>query len=303
MEHKTFTIFKKVLILPILRSHLSLINKVSILLLFSLFGFSFCAQAQFLKKMAKKIENKLEPNSNTQSEVATKPYVYSSQSTAVMVPGNAGQYMWFTKGAQLNYKTIIAEPSQTSQIQMTVKNLYNENDMAVSEMEIKTSSNNVHIDDGAHYMKYKCSQDSMYIDYTFGLKKSLLKMNPALSLNDLADNGFMSFPLQLNQGQLLPDVDFVIASGLDDGLNYSTSLTSRKVEGKEKITTPAGVFDCVKITGTRNNSTTKSGITKPTTAATTEYIWLAPKVGVVKQESYSKTGKLLSVQYLSLLKK
>lgn len=279
------------------------VKKVITLFLFALFGFSICTQAQFFKKMAKKIENKLEPGSINDTAVVAKPYNYTIQSTPLKIPASAADYMWFKKGSKFYYKTINTDPSKSSQSEFTVKNVYNQDNMVVSEMEIRTSINNMFVNDGADYMKFKCSEDSIYIDFSAELKKALLKMNPALSVNQLAETGFLSVPVKMVEGQALPDVSFSRESGLNEGEMLSTSLTKRKIEGKEKITTPAGTFDCVKITGTRNSSTTKQGVTKPSFETTIESIWLAPKVGIVKQESYSTKGKLIAIEYLTLFKK
>ena len=278
-------------------------KKVIFLFILSLFGFSICTQAQFLKKMAKKIENKLEPGSINDTVVKAKPYTYTIQTTPVQIPESAADYMWFKKGTKFYYKSINTDPTKSAQSEFTVKNVYNQDNMVISDIEIKTSTNNMFVNDGADYVKFKCSQDSIYIDFSTELKKALLKMNPALSVNDLAESGFLSVPVKMVEGQALPDVSFSRESGLNDGVMLATSLTKRKIEGKEKITTPAGTFDCVKITGTRNSSVTKQGVTKPSFETTIESIWLTPKIGLVKQESYSTKGKLIAIEYLTLFKK
>jgi hypothetical protein len=78
----------------------------------------------------------------------------------------------------------------------------------------------------------------------------------------------------------------------------TVTITDRKVVGKESVTTPAGTFDCFKIT---SNSTIK---TKTVVGITMEFSaieWLAPKAAIVKSESYKK-GKLQGYTLLTKLK-
>lgn len=302
MKNKFNNFFQNTFLSKMKARHFFPVQKRMIFLLFAFFGFSFGAHAQFLKKMAKKIEKKLEPNSSTNDSVTTNVYTYTLQSGTLKIPAAATNYNWFKKGSIFNYKFVNTEPASSFESQQTVRNVYNLDNMIVSEIEIKSSYDNLFVNDGADYLKFKCSDDSIFLDFTTELKKALLKMNPALSLNELADTGFMALPVNMVDGQSLPDVNFSKESGLNDGVVLSTSLTNRKIERKEQLTMPAGKFDCIKISGTRNNTITKEGVTKPSSATAIEYIWLSPKVGIVKQESYSTKGKLNAIQYLTSFK-
>ena len=72
-------------------------------------------------------------------------------------------------------------------------------------------------------------------------------------------------------------------------------VTDRKVEALEKITTPAGTFDCMKITSVC--------FTKMLIKSETEMTdWYAPNVGLVRSETYQR-GKLLTFSELTDLKR
>jgi hypothetical protein len=60
-------------------------------------------------------------------------------------------------------------------------------------------------------------------------------------------------------------------------------VSNRKVQGKEKITTTAGSWDCFKITNTTKMKIKTMGIGIPMNSDVTE--WFAPGFGVVKSES------------------
>lgn len=97
----------------------------------------------------------------------------------------------------------------------------------------------------------------------------------------------MTLPSNLKAGQILNN-GRVTAKVINNGikiLTINTFITDRKVEGFEKVTTPAGTFDCVKISYTIETKMMfkikMSGIQ-----------WFAKNVGAVKTETYNKKGKL-----------
>ena len=108
----------------------------------------------------------------------------------------------------------------------------------------------------------------------------------------------LMIPSDLTVGQTLPDATTKIKSGMN-GMSLMTvtlSVTDRKVEGKETITTPAGSFECYKITQTTSMKTIMSK------SFTTEEFY-AEGVGLVRTNTYKKNGKLESYQELLSLEK
>jgi hypothetical protein len=78
---------------------------------------------------------------------------------------------------------------------------------------------------------------------------------------------------------------------------FQFNITDRNVVGKESITTPAGTFDCFKITFNMNMNTSMMGINIPMNMKGVEYI--TEKAGVVRSEYYNKNGKLGGYTLLS----
>jgi hypothetical protein len=104
-----------------------------------------------------------------------------------------------------------------------------------------------------------------------------------------ASNVYLEYPANMKVGDNLNDGQFSMDAENAGGMKSSLeiSITDRKVEAKESITTPAGTWECFKIT-TKNKITTKiAGIGIPIKMDVTE--WFAPGFGVVKTES--KGGK------------
>lgn len=65
-----------------------------------------------------------------------------------------------------------------------------------------------------------------------------------------------------------------------------TKMINRKVEGFETVTTPAGDFECVKF------SYTIEGTTSYGVFVSNYFDWYNKDVGLVKQESHTKSGRL-----------
>ncbi|UZR92629.1 TapB family protein [Chondrinema litorale] len=111
------------------------------------------------------------------------------------------------------------------------------------------------------------------------------------------EGDYMSFPSSLSVGSSLDDVNFVMKMESENpalaavmGKGTSTSITNRKVVSKESLTTPAGTFDCYKITYDSRIETQIMGLKKVFETSTVE--WISEGAGIVKTESYDKKGKL-----------
>ncbi len=107
----------------------------------------------------------------------------------------------------------------------------------------------------------------------------------------------------------LPSLDEALGTKLEDGslsvgvdaggalrLNMTVDITNRKVEAKEQISTPAGSFDCVILS---QDISTKFLI--KVQASSKE--WYAENVGMVRSESYNKSGKLTGYSELTMIEK
>ena len=105
----------------------------------------------------------------------------------------------------------------------------------------------------------------------------------------------LSFPNELKVGENLPDGDVQMA--VDAGImkiNTAIRMTDRKVQSLEKVTTPAGTFDCFKITAI---NTLKMGMTQKNFSTQ----WIAEGVGLVQEETKKENGRLVSRSVLQSL--
>lgn len=119
-------------------------------------------------------------------------------------------------------------------------------------------------------------------------------------IGDVEDDGmsistsgkFPSIPRNPKVGTL-PDAEFKfsVKEGIFS-LNFKVAYTHRKVDGRERITTPAGEFDCWKITERLSVSVM---LIKKHVIYTT---WVADKVGIVKQDMMTTKKEMISSQVL-----
>jgi DUF3108-like len=110
-----------------------------------------------------------------------------------------------------------------------------------------------------------------------------------------SESAYLEYPSNMKEGDELKDgqfgMDFKMQSGI--GAHINIDITKRKVQGKESVTTPAGTWDCFKITY-HSKVVMKIGIGIPVNVDVTE--WYAPGFGVVKTESGGGTTEITSIK-------
>ncbi len=106
---------------------------------------------------------------------------------------------------------------------------------------------------------------------------------------------YLAYPANMKAGDMLNNgefkSDFKMQSGI--GAHLEVNITNRKVEGKESVTTPAGTWDCFKISY-HSKILIKMVIGIPVNADVVE--WYAPGFGVVKTESGGGKTELTSIK-------
>jgi hypothetical protein len=141
----------------------------------------------------------------------------------------------------------------------------------------------------------KCEAGVFYIDMS-----NYMNQQSTDSYKDMEmtmEGGNLEMPWNLKAGDMLKDgnMKMSFASGGMTVMNMTISITNRKVEAVENVTTPAGTFECYKIS---YDIATKMMINVKMKG--TE--WYAKNVGLVKSESYNNDGKLMGSTLLTGLK-
>ena len=147
-------------------------------------------------------------------------------------------------------------------------------------------------------MKFKCYQDKLYFDLQNYLDPNTMEAYKEMEIEIESDN--LVLPAGLQAGQELNDGSMKISitgSGLPSGINMNIDITNRKVETTENMTTPAGDFECAKVT---YDMDMKMTFIKTHTQGKE---WWAENVGVVRSETYNKKGKLMGYSVISKITK
>lgn len=139
--------------------------------------------------------------------------------------------------------------------------------------------------------KLKCTGGALYVDAKVSIPQESMAAYKDMEVK--GEETYIEYPASMSAGQSLPDVNFKMDVNNKGSLFSTITLTqdNRKVIGKESVTSPAGTWECWKITYEAQFKATMMGIGIPINMQGTE--WFAPGFGVVKSESLSKNGKFL----------
>lgn len=205
-------------------------------------------------------------------------------------------FMAFEEGTKLEYtyynKKEKEEGSSTQYVK-SVRALQDGGTVAVFETELRD----------------KKGKEAMTGTFEVSCQGNALRMNVSDMLGPDMSKAFqhmevkvegdaLIIPHELEVGQTLPDAQSVVTPGMN-GMNlmkFTFTVTDRRVVAREEVRTPAGTFDCFKITSIFKTKMMGS-------REFTQSQWLAKGVGMVKAETYDKKGKLESRQLLTGLER
>ncbi|HTN17382.1 MAG TPA: hypothetical protein VL092_06875 [Chitinophagaceae bacterium] len=107
---------------------------------------------------------------------------------------------------------------------------------------------------------------------------------------------FVEYPSGMKVGEVLKDASFTLNGEESDGIGADMEITidERTVLAQEKVTTPAGTWDCFKIKSHVTMKASMGGISIPFSTDNME--WFAPGFGIVKTETKSSRSEISSIQ-------
>ena len=136
---------------------------------------------------------------------------------------------------------------------------------------------------------FTCTGDGIRIDFNSLLPNQMMDQYKEMDVEMDVTGTDIELPNNLSVGQELADADVNVAMSISGmKMTIQAKTTNRKVIAKEAVTTAAGTFDCVVLTA---DIYSKAAFAKVNLS---DKIWLAKGVGIVKQETYNKKGKLES---------
>ncbi len=106
---------------------------------------------------------------------------------------------------------------------------------------------------------YKCDGGVMMMDMSFNMPQQS-QQNTKMEMK-MTNKGYMEYPSGIQVGDHLKDATTQMETTMNNGMTALTTvqITDRNVVSKESVTTPAGTWDCFKITYKTTSSTTLKG--------------------------------------------
>ena len=133
--------------------------------------------------------------------------------------------------------------------------------------------------------KMSCSQDVFKIDMSNFVPSESMSGFENMEVDVQMDQ--LEYPSSLLVGSDLNDASIIITTKNNPiPMKMEFNITDRKVEGKETVTTPAGSFDCFKI-----SYNTRLKMIMNMNFKNVEY--LSENSGVVRTESYKSNGNMV----------
>ena len=146
------------------------------------------------------------------------------------------------------------------------------------------------------YLEVSCKSGIFYFDMRGYINQQMVSAYEDMEVVVHTEN--LEMPGRLNIGDDLKD-GFLTMEISNSGVKFMTmqiSITDRKVESLESVTTKAGSFECYKISS--------KVITKtPVKMEMNTKEWYSVGTGLIKSESYSGSGKFMGKSELTELKR
>ena len=142
--------------------------------------------------------------------------------------------------------------------------------------------------------KIKCDGGMMMVDMKMSIPQQ--PGMPTSTESDVkADDIFMEYPNNMNVGDNLKNATMHMDME-NNGMKQTVDMEvfDRKVEAKEKVTTPAGSWDCYKISYKSKMKVKTMGINMPMNIEGIEFF--APGFGVVKTQSKHGGTEIVSIK-------
>jgi hypothetical protein len=129
--------------------------------------------------------------------------------------------------------------------------------------------------------KVECKGGVMFVDAKVLMPQA--QQEQFASADATIDNVYIEYPYNMKPGDELKDAHMnmqIDNKGMKQSIDMT--VTNRKVEAKESVTTTAGTWDCFKITSKTKITIKTMGIGVPVSFEGTE--WYSPGFGIVKTD-------------------
>jgi hypothetical protein len=225
---------------------------------------------------------------------ATSATAALTEENATAGTGACNNLIYFRPGAEIGSKSYDAASKELSSQLVKILDIKNEGGMTVAYVTSNDTSKPGKQVTNMKY-SYKCDGKTIFFDLASMMRPAAEKQQTKF------DASVIEYPIAVSAGQTLPEASGTMTmehGGRKTTMKYH--YKDRKVEGKEAVKTPAGSWNCFKITNRvevemdipgMDEKAKKMMAEMTNKMKTTSITWFAPDFGVVKMEMY-QNGKL-----------
>jgi len=213
-----------------------------------------------------------------------------------VIAQNCDFYFPLNEGSELITKSYDKKDNLTGWSKQTIKKKENLSNGTSITMLVESYDTKEDTAISKTELKYECRDNIIYVDMNAFINQASFAAYKDMEVKVTTKD--MTFPAELKVNDVLDNgnIEIKVSSQGTQILTSVVSITNRKVLAIESVTTPAGTFECYKIT---SDIESKMIFTVKTTIVE----WYAKEVGSVRSENYDKTGKLVSYSVLEGLTK
>ena len=201
------------------------------------------------------------------------------------------------KGAEMEFKTYNHKDKFLNSCKQKVTDLQTTSSGWVAQMNSQSFNDKDKLVSSQDFV-VKCENDVILVDMKQMLNSEQMKSFQNTEMKVTGDQ--LDFPSNPQAGQQLKNGTISVTAASKGGPNlFSMNITvsNRKVEAIEQITTPAGTFQCVKI-----SYDVESKMLFTTRSHTVQ--WFCPELGLsVRTEIHDKKGELQDYTVLNSITK
>jgi hypothetical protein len=192
------------------------------------------------------------------------------------------------EGTVLVYKMFDKKDKVSSTVKYTIRHITvkgNDMDITYFVESMDTKDKLLYNDEITIHKK----GDKLYFDMSNFINKAAFQQNGTMPAEIQITGNNMEIPSNPQPGDLLPDANVEMAMKLGFiNMKMAAQITNRKVEAIEDVTVTAGTYKGYKFSSEINSSTMGMKM------KSSNIDWYAKGIGIVKTESFDKSGKLQS---------
>lgn len=217
--------------------------------------------------------------------------------TSALWAQDCSLYIPFEEGKGFQYQNFNRRDRLEGTNDMVIKSVTRQGNQTEALMQVKYYDSRNREQHEGEYLVI-CKGDELIIDFQSMLGPQVLPSGEGMEVS-MSNVNHLSIPSAIKVGDKLPDatMDMKVSMGTMSMSDMKFTTRNRKVESKESITTPAGTFECFKITYEHVMDSRLMGINRQTVTKGVEYF--APGVGNIRSEHYDDKDRLQSYTVLS----